>query len=255
MATIILVYGLPGSGKTYFATKLKTALGDRAEHYNADDVRKKFDDWDFSDAGRLRQAKRMRELAEASTHEFVILDFVCPRSEYRDIINADVAAYIARTPVRDFPDTTAIFERPKLFEYDYKIQDDTDVDEVIAGLVYYWLTPEDLTRPTALMIGRFQPFHIGHKELFKKALEKHGFVCIGIRNMPTSDKNPFTAEQVAENIKKELLEYAGRYIVQILPNIFDVVYGRDVGWTVTKIDLPPEIEAISATQIRAQMQK
>jgi hypothetical protein len=55
---------------------------------------------------------------------------------------------------------------------------------------------------------------------------------------------------VEANIHKSLQEYRGKYEIVVLPNIVDVVYGRDVGWTVSKIDLPPEIEAISATKIR-----
>jgi hypothetical protein len=68
--------------------------------------------------------------------------------------------------------------------------------------------------------------------------------------MPRSESNPFDAFQVVNNIHDALKEYLGKYEVVILPNIVDVVYGRDVGWTVSKIDLPPEIEAISATKIR-----
>ena len=61
----ILVCGLPGAGKTYFATRLKKALGDTAVHVNGDDIRKAHNDWDFSEEGRLRQAKRMKQYADA----------------------------------------------------------------------------------------------------------------------------------------------------------------------------------------------
>lgn len=253
MSKIILVFGLPGSGKTYFAAKLAAALG--IVHLNNDLIRTIHNDWDFSDEGRLRQANRMKDIAKQykDQKQSVVLDFVCPKKEYRDIIGADILVWANRTPTRDFPDTTAIFEKP-LNEHDYCITDSTDVEELVQCIVEN-SKRFNYIKPTALMIGRFQPFHAGHKELFKKALEKHGQVLIGVRSMPSSDKNPFNPNEVRKNIDDALKEYAGKYTVGLLPNIVDVVYGRDVGWTVTKIDLPPEIEAISATQIRAEMNK
>ena len=111
----ILVFGLPGSGKTTFATKLKEMFGDRAMHFNADTVRKEANDWDFSDEGRRRQANRMRSSAEMAHNmgKHAILDFVCPKQEYRNIIEADYEIYMKIPPVRDFPDTTAMFEKPE----------------------------------------------------------------------------------------------------------------------------------------------
>lgn len=252
----ILICGLPGSGKTTFATKLKQLLGDRAIHFNADEFRKTYNDWDFSDQGRRRQAERMRTAALNAWQEnkYAILDFVCPKQEYRDLIDADLIVWTDRTPVRNFADTTAIFEEPKKFNY--RIKDNSD-DSMIAEHIAEFLLEGEFneTAPTALMIGRYQPFHAGHKALFEKALQKHGQVCIAVRNMPRDDKNPFDVHAVVENIHDALKEYLGKYVVVVLPNIVDVVYGRDVGWTVSKIDLPPEIEAISATKIRENMSK
>lgn len=252
--SLILVFGLPGSGKTYFATKLKQALGDKISHVNGDDIRQLHNDWDFSPDGRLRQAIRMREYANdlLSQGKHVVLDFVCPLREYRRVINADINIFANRTPVRDFPDTTAMFEQPD-YENEYLeeiINDDTDVDGLV-GELSYDLSSIDYTKPTAMMIGRFQPFHAGHKALFEAALAKHGQVCIVIRAMPPDNKNPLLPDDVAYRIKRELAAYPGKFVIEILPNIVDVVYGRDVGWTVTKIDLPEHIEAISATKIRA----
>lgn len=256
----ILVFGLPGSGKTTFAKKLKEYFGDRAIHFNADQVRKDANDWDFSPEGRLRQVGRMRSSAEMarSMGKYAILDFVCPKEEYREMIGADVLVYMDCEPVRDYPDTTAMFEKP---DYDYLYETNMPVvsnygdSDIVARHVYEDLMDEHFNpnAPTGLMIGRFQPFHAGHKELFKKTLEKHGQVCIVIRDMKTDDKNPFDSQEVKNRIHDELIDYRGQYVVRILPNIVDVVYGRDVGWTVSKIDLPPEIEAISATKIREQI--
>lgn len=251
----ILVYGLPGSGKTTFATKLKNMLGDRAIHFNGDNFRKFYNDWDFSEEGRRRQAERMRNAALNAQQEgkHAILDFVCPKEEYRDLIDPDYRIHMKCTPVREFSDTTAMFEDSKHL-FTWKIEDYDDSDRSVIDLYNVIMDIEfDYNAPTALMIGRYQPFHEGHKALFVKALEKHGQVCIAVRDMPQSANNPYTPGMVEANIHKSLQEYRGKYQIVILPNIVDVVYGRDVGWTVSKIDLPPEIESISATNIRKSM--
>jgi adenylylsulfate kinase len=108
--------------------------------------------------------------------------------------------------------------------------------------------------PTGLMIGRFQPWHAGHRALFEKILEKSGQVCIAIRDTyGTSEKDPLTAEQVMCFINEDLLtDYEGLYTLVVLPNITGVYYGRDVGYSVEQIKLEDEIESISATKIRAE---
>lgn len=106
-------------------------------------------------------------------------------------------------------------------------------------------------KPTAMMLGRFQPFHKGHKELFKAILKKHGQVAILIRNTGGIDKdNPYDAFSVAENIISELAEYSGKFEIVLVPNITNICYGRKVGYSFEKIDLPDDIESISATKIR-----
>jgi len=109
--------------------------------------------------------------------------------------------------------------------------------------------------PTGLMIGRFQPWHKGHRTLFEKILGKEGQVCIVVRDTQgTSDKDPFDAEAVVTNIHHDLeADYHGKYTIHVLPNITGVYYGRDVGYKVEQLKLDDEIEAISATKIRKEM--
>jgi len=256
----ILVFGLPGTGKTTFAKKLKDLFGDRAIHFNGDELRKKYDDWDFSEEGRRRQAERMRDVA-VNAHQqgkIAILDFICPKEEYRELVSADYWVYMNNPPTREFSDTTAMFEKPDegfIRAASIPMISDYRYTDAVAREVYCDIMDQqfDSNAPTALMIGRYQPFHDGHKALFVKALEKHGQVCIAVRDMMTDDKNIFDSHEVVEKIHESLLEYRGKYIVRIVPNIVDVVYGRDVGWTVSKIDLPPDVEAISATKIREEI--
>jgi adenylylsulfate kinase len=111
MKKLILVFGLPGAGKTSFAKKLNDVIPNSC-HINADDVRAKYNDWDFSEEGRLRQAYRMRDLADSSNEEVVILDFVCPKKMYRDIVDADIMFFVDRIATSRFADTNSIFEQP-----------------------------------------------------------------------------------------------------------------------------------------------
>ena len=110
-------------------------------------------------------------------------------------------------------------------------------------------------KKTALIIGRWQPWHEGHRALFLKALEKAERVAIGIRHTyQTDEKNPFTFQEVKEFIDKDLSkDFAGKYDVIELPNITNVIYGRNVGYKVEKISLGEDLEKISATEVRKSM--
>jgi nicotinamide mononucleotide adenylyltransferase len=130
----------------------------------------------------------------------------------------------------------------------------------------------DWKKPTAQMLGRWQPWHDGHTELFKRALAETGQVCIMIRDVggiigedagagrtAAQDDNPFSYEYVVEEIE-EGLHNAGftrgtEYIIMKVPNIVDISYGRGVGYTFTEHDLGKDIHDISATKIRKQMRE
>ena len=112
----------------------------------------------------------------------------------------------------------------------------------------------DSKKPTALLLGRYQPFHDGHFELFKEALARAGQVVIAVRDTAgTDEKNPFDFNFVKSKIDEKLIDYVGQYQVILVPNITNIVYGRDVGYKIEKVDLDKEIEAISATEIRKNM--
>ena len=109
----ILIMGLPGSGKTHLAERLKTHLG--YAWYNADAVREMANDWDFTTEGRIRQANRMRTLAdfEKSNGRHVMCDFVCPTEEARSAFGADIVIWLDTIKEGRFEDTNKIFEEPK----------------------------------------------------------------------------------------------------------------------------------------------
>ena len=113
----------------------------------------------------------------------------------------------------------------------------------------------DYKKPTAQMLGRWQPFHKGHFELFKKILEKTGQVCIMVRDQEITESNPFTFEKIKENIEKALIDFQGKYDIIKVPNITNICYGRGVGYKIEEIVLPEEIQNISATKIRKGLMK
>ncbi len=115
----------------------------------------------------------------------------------------------------------------------------------------------DTKKPTVQMLGRWQPFHDGHLALFKEALKKTGQVCIMVRDTGgTDDSNPFDFNFVKEKIEEALLpEYEGKFMVQLVPNITNISYGRGVGYAIEEIVLPEKIQKISATNIRAKMKE
>lgn len=108
----ILVCGLPGSGKTTIAKEL--AYITQGVHINADRVRQKYDDWDFTEKGRLRQAERMSLLAEGvvMAGDFAIADFVCPTTTTRAIFNADYVVFVDTLFKSAYEDTNLIFQSP-----------------------------------------------------------------------------------------------------------------------------------------------
>ena len=117
---------------------------------------------------------------------------------------------------------------------------------------YEW----DNKKPTAQMLGRWQPFHDGHYALFKKILKKTGQVCIQVRDVQGVNDNPFNFEFVKSKIKEKLEpKYKNRFKVMLVPNITNICYGRGVGYKIEEIILSKKIQSISATKIRKEMRK
>ena len=108
--------GLPGSGKTTLATELVPLLN--AEWLNADKVRAEYNDWDFSEEGRVRQANRMRDLAKKLRDEgnYVVADFVCPTPKARSLFPADFIIWVDTIKEGRFDYTTQLFAKPKTFQ-------------------------------------------------------------------------------------------------------------------------------------------
>lgn len=255
----ILIMGLPGAGKTYFAERLKTYLEsqDKVKWFNADEIRKQFNDWDFSREGRIRQSLRMAELAEKSNSDYVICDFVAPLPEMRFNFKADWTIWIDTIEAGRYEDTNKAFVPPDV--YDFRITEQ-DAEKWVPYVASYIM--EDKRRPlfdwkkeTVQMLGRWQPWHKGHRALFDKAIQKTGQVVIQIRDCQGwQGTNPFAIEQVKDFIRRDLDPfYQGMYEIQVVPNIVNITYGRDVGYKIEEETFDDLITSISATNIRKEL--
>jgi cytidyltransferase-like protein len=107
----------------------------------------------------------------------------------------------------------------------------------------------------SMLVGRFQPFHDGHKWLMNQCLDEGKNVLICIRDIEPDDKNPYTSEEVYNNVSQELSELIsdGRVKVIIIPDIESVNFGRGVGYDIIEHIPPQEVSDISATKIREQL--
>ena len=120
---IILVMGLPGAGKTTLADKLAPELN--AKRLNADEVRKEANDWDFSEEGRKRQAKRMADFAVKMKNDgnYVVADFICPTPEARSLFPADFIIWVDTIKEGRFDDTNKMFVTPDKYDFHVTTQD------------------------------------------------------------------------------------------------------------------------------------
>jgi cytidyltransferase-like protein len=246
----ILIMGLPGAGKTTLATVLAPLLN--AVLFNADAVRANLSrDLGFSHEDRIEHARRMGWMCDrvVETGGTVIADFICPTPQTRTAFGKAFTIWLDRIQTGRFSDTNQLFVPPE--RYDIRVQAE--------GTPHYWaeqamarLRPAfDPQKPTALFIGRYQPFHTGHQRLIEEGLRRVGQVCVAVRDTHGVDsKNPLPYFAVKQRIEAALSAYSGRFVVIPLPNITNIYYGRDVGYSVERIVLDDAIESISATKIR-----
>ena len=117
--------GLPGSGKTTLASKLVPLL--KAKWINNDKVRKAANDWDFSEEGRVRQAKRVAAIAEKfkkeGNYNYLVADYICPTPQTRKLFNADYIVWVNTIEKGRFDDTNKMFVKPEKFDFEVTTQE------------------------------------------------------------------------------------------------------------------------------------
>jgi hypothetical protein len=249
---IIQIIGLPGSGKTTLATALKERIN--AIHLNADYVRATINsDLGFTIEDRIEHARRLGEMARMleGQGQTVIVDFICPTELTRAAFGKpNILIWMDTISEGRFEDTNKIWEDPQatyISFIDHQLSPEEKASVIIKTFKLH-----DWSAPTTLMLGRYQPWHEGHHALYVEAGKRTDQVMLGVRNTyNTSPKDPLTFDQVKEYISKD--EFMDGAMVLRLPNITNIVYGRDVGYKIEQVTLDAKTEAISATQKRKEM--
>jgi len=187
----------------------------------------------------------------------VICDFVAPLPEMRANFKADWTIWIDTIDAGRYEDTNKAFVPPDV--YDFRITEqnaDKWVEFVGQHIIDDRRRPTfDWKKETVQMLGRWQPWHAGHRALFERAIAKTGQVAIMIRDCQGwQGSNPFEIEKVKSFIKRDLDPiYQGQYEIIVVPNIVNITYGRDVGYKIEQEVFDDATHSISATKIRKEM--
>ena len=255
----ILIMGLPGAGKTFLAKEIYKELG--ASWLNGDKVRNKYKDWDFTKEGRIRQAKRLNKLSNhfIKKRKNVIVDFICPNKDSFKYFKADFIVWMdtikkGRHIRKHLDDINPIFKKPKKFNLRVTSKDAKLWKIVVLDMLKKkkW----NNKKPTAQMLGRYQPWHEGHRKLFECIVKKNLQVNIQVKDSHGLDKkNPFTFKKVKNFIRSDLVQFKSRFKITKMPNITNIFYGRKVGYKIEKILTPLKYRNISATKIRSRLKK
>jgi adenylylsulfate kinase len=276
MTQRILIMGLPGAGKTTLAGALKqylekhgtmnmynaqqlplTGLDAQVTWFNADDVRRKYNDWDFSKEGRIRQSLRMFQFSMEAGGDYVICDFVAPLVEQRNNFKADWTIWVDTIREGRYADTNAAFVEPEVYDFRVTEQNAEKWAEFIGShIIDNRRRPVfDWRQETVQMLGRWQPWHDGHRALFERLIQRTGQVIIQIRDVQGwQGSNPFEVERVKAFIRRDLDPiYQGQYEIQVVPNIVHIGWGRGVGYTSGEETFDESITDISATKIRREL--
>ena len=248
---IIQIIGLPGAGKTALATALVDRIN--AIHFNADVVRADLNsDLGFTSEARVEQARRMGALARLTSNQgyITVVDFICPTEETRKTFGKpDILIWVNRIEAGRFEDTNKMWENPT--NADLVILNGFTVEQEVDDVIKVFGL-HDWRKPTTLMLGRYQPWHEGHHALYAEAGKRTDQVMLGVRNTQgTSEKDPLSFSQVKGYIAQDAVMTNAMVIK--MPNITNIVYGRDVGYKIEQIELSKEVQAISATQKRKEL--
>jgi phosphopantetheine adenylyltransferase len=182
---------------------------------------------------------------------------VAPLEEMRSNIKPDWLVWVDSITEGRFQDTNKIFEPPQVYDFRITEQEATLWSKIIAShVVANERRPVfDWKKETVQMLGRWQPWHRGHRALFERCIKKTGQVIIQVRDCQGwNGSNPFAIQEVEDRIRRDLDPfYQGMYDIQVVPNIVNITYGRDVGYKIEQEIFEESVTSVSGTQIRQAM--
>ena len=201
--------GLPGSGKTFIAKRISKIL--KAEWLNADKIRGKYNDWDFSHDGIIRQVNRMKILSLKSKKKYVVADFVSPLHEQIKIFRPDKIIWMDTIKKGRFHSMNKLFKPPKY--YDLRIKDKNIEINLIKLhdkiIKYKWKEKN----PSGNIILKNQSLLPIQRKKFEKQIKKFGQVSIFANYSKNSEENTFLFSKIKKKINKDLIDFKGRFRV------------------------------------------
>jgi adenylylsulfate kinase len=274
--------GQPGHGKTVLADLLKTRLEEKFGksrkifHIDGDDLRDLTSNKDYSRKGREMNIQRAQTIAQYLHNQGhdVIVSLVSPyleiREEFKTRVGDIIEFYVHTEEIRGREEFHSLdYEKPSENFVDIDTTGTLPEDSLEKIISHVLLDTEEKWESNihvgsslppkegqfAMFVGRWQPLHNGHQSLFKQAMEEGKNVLICIRDIKPDDKNPFSPNEVLENIsshyQNEISE--GKVRVMIVPDICSVEFGRGVGYDIIERIPPLPIGRISATKVREQL--
>lgn len=258
--------GLPCSGKSTIAKELARHLN--AEVLDGDEIRAIANNDDFSREGRAEHMKSVAAMAYLlSKHTSVVVALVSPLNDVREEIKKkyknmyeiylkcdlsvcqkrDVKGMYGKAMRGEIVNFTGVDD-----EYEEPLNPDLIVrtDKYSVGECVRQILSLHDSKPKALLIGRWQPIHKGHKWLIEQVQQKGHDVVLGIRHTPIDESNPYSIMERIGMIRKTFGDSVD-YVV--LPDIVGIYYGRDVGYEVEELKPPREIALIRAAEIRSKI--
>jgi hypothetical protein len=175
----------------------------------------------------------------------------------RNVFKADWTIWMDTIREGRYADTNAMFVEPEV--YDFRVPEQNCekwADFVKEHIIDDRRRPVfDWKRETVQMLGRWQPWHDGHRALFERLLKRTGQVVIQVRDVQGwQGSNPFEVEKVKSFIRRDLDPlYQGQYEIQVVPNIVHIGWGRGVGYSSGEESFDDAITDISATKIRKEL--
>lgn len=209
----ILIMGLPGSGKTFLAKRFSKIIN--ADWLNADRIRGKYNDWDFTHDGIIRQVNRMRELAKKSKKKYVVADFVCPMNKQLEIFKPKIIIWMDTIKKGRFASMNRLFKAPKIWDIRIK---EKNIEINLIKLQdkikkYIW----QVDKTSAIMTGRFKPWNSRHRNTFERGIKKNGQVLIFVKNTDGKLVSPTVFKKIKVNINKNLIDFKRRYKIIKMP--------------------------------------